>query len=369
MSLTKAASLLLIITAVFALLILGKSLLIPFVIAIFIWYVINALSHYIGEYKFVKKHLPTWANTVISALIILLLIGLVGGLIAENARAMVNELPKYEKNLGYLIERLGTTFNLDTSRFFELSGAEKVPDILGSLRGLFSEINVADLITNVLNALSGVAGNTFLVFIYVMFLFFEQAVFPTKVRALFSQEDQFKQFNDVMSHINEAIRAYFSVKLTVSLITGIASYILMALVGLDFAFFWAFLIFLLNFIPNIGSLIATIFPSVLALIQFETLTPFVIILVGVGSIQLLVGNLIEPRMMGSSLNISSLVVIIALTLWGSIWGIAGMILCVPITVMMMIVFAQFPNTRAIAILLSEKGELMGSLEEIHEAND
>jgi len=369
MSLTKVASLLLIITAIFALLILGKSLLIPFIIAIFIWYVINALSHYIGEFKFIKKNLPAWMNTVISGLVILLLLLLVGGLIAENARAMVNELPKYEKNVGYLIERLGTTFNLDTSRFFEFSGSEKVPDIFGSIRGLFSEINIADLITNVLNALSGIAGNTFLVLIYVMFLFFEQAVFPKKVRALFSQEDQYKQFHEILSHINEAIRAYFSVKLTVSLITGIASYALMALVGLDFAFFWAFLIFLLNFIPNIGSLIATVFPSMLALIQFETLTPFVIILVGVGAIQIIVGNLIEPRMMGSSLNISSLVVILALTLWGSIWGIAGMILCVPITVMLMIVFAQFPSTRPIAILLSEKGELMHSLEEIHEAND
>ncbi|NNE99967.1 MAG: AI-2E family transporter [Pyrinomonadaceae bacterium] len=369
MTLTKVASLLLIITAVFALLILGKSLLIPFIIAILIWYVINALSHYFGEFKIVKKYLPTWASTLISGLVILFLLTLVGGLIAENTRAMVNELPTYEKNVGYLIERLGTTFNFDTSRFFQFSGSEKVPDLFGSVRGMFSEINVADVISRVLNALSGIAGNTFLVLIYVVFLFFEQAVFPKKVRGLFSQQEQYDQFSEILSHINEAIRAYFSVKLTVSLITGIASYILMALVGLDFAFFWAFLIFLLNFIPNIGSLIATVFPSMLALIQFETLTPFVIILVGVGAIQIIVGNLIEPRMMGSSLNISSLVVILALTLWGSIWGIAGMILCVPITVMLMIVFAQFPATRPIAILLSEKGELMDSLEEIHEAND
>jgi predicted PurR-regulated permease PerM len=212
------------------------------------------------------------------------------------------------------------------------------------------------------------AGNTFLIIIYVVFLLFEQAVFPRKIRALFPEEDQFNQFHDVVGHINNAIRAYFKVKLTVSLLTAFASYVLMALVGLDFAIFWAFLIFLLNFIPNIGSLIATIFPALLSLVQFEdSLAPFLIILIGVGSIQLIVGNFLEPRMMGSSLNISSLVVILALTLWGAIWGIAGMILCVPITVILMLILAEFPSTRPIAILLSEKGELMHELEEIQEA--
>jgi predicted PurR-regulated permease PerM len=144
----------------------------------------------------------------------------------------------------------------------------------------------------------------------------------------------------------------------------------MYFVGLDFAIFWAFLIFLLNFIPNIGSLIATLFPSALALIQFEnTFAPFLVILIGVGAIQLLVGNLIEPRMMGSSLNISSLAVILSLSLWGTIWGITGMVLCVPITVIMMIIFAQFPTTRPVAILLSENGQLMTDLEVISAANE
>lgn len=365
MTITKVASLFIILAGTFAVLILGESLLVPFVIAVFVWYIINALSHWIGDFRFIKKF-PDWAKLTLSALIITLILLFVGGMIAENARGMVSALPKYEKNIGFLIERLGATFNFDTSQFFRFSGSERVPDVFGNVRNLLEQVNLGTAISSLLNTLSGLAGNTFLIVIYVLFLLFEQAIFPKKIRALFPEKEKHEQFQNVVSHINNAIRAYFSVKLTVSLITSFASYVVMAIVGLDFAVFWAFLIFILNFIPNIGSLIATLFPAALALVQFETLAPFLVILIGVGAIQIIVGNLIEPRMMGSSLNISSLVVILALSLWGVIWGIAGMILSVPITVILMIILAEFPNTRPIAILLSEKGELMYELKEIHQ---
>ena len=121
--------------------------------------------------------------------------------------------------------------------------------------------------------------------------------------------------------------------------------------------FWAFLIFLLNFIPTIGSLIATIFPAAYSLLQFGEFSPALLVLVIVGTIQLVVGNIVEPRVMGSSMNISPLVTILALTFWGMIWGITGMILSIPIMVVLVIIFSQFESTRPIAILLSEKGEI------------
>ena len=366
---TKVASTLLIIVAVFALLILGKSLLIPFVIAVLIWYMIVALSHWIGELKPIKKYLPSWAKMALSTLVIALVLLFVGGLIADNAQEMVNALPRYQDNIERLINRAEKSFKFDISKLLNTPDLENAPDMAGNLRSLLEQIDFTGLIGGLVNTLSAIAGNAFLIIIYVIFIFFEQAVFPRKVKALFPQKERYKQFEEVLESVNEAIRAYFSVKLTVSLITALASYLLMAFIGLDFAIFWAFLIFLLNFIPNIGSLIATIFPALIALIQYDTFTPFLIVLIGVGAIQLIVGNFIEPRMMGSSLNISSLVVILALSLWGAMWGVAGMILCVPITVIMMIIFAQFPGTRPVAILLSEKGELMDSLEEIHEANE
>ncbi len=365
----KVASALIIITAVFALLILGKSLIIPLVIAVLVWYIIVSLGHRIGEFKFVKKHLPSWANTAIAGIVIALVLTFVGGLIAENAQNMVQALPRYQANVESLISRSEKSLHFDLSGMLGVEDDQTAASLSRYLRSFAEKANFTGLISSLVNTLSGIVGNAFLIVIYVIFIFFEQAAFPKKINALFPQADKYQHFENVLHSVNEAIRAYLSVKLTVSLITAIASYILMAVIGLDFAIFWAFLIFLLNFIPNIGSLIATVFPAVIALIQYDTFSPFLVVLIGVGAIQVIVGNFLEPRMMGSSLNISSLVVILALTLWGALWGITGMILCVPITVIMMIIFAQFPTTRPIAILLSENGKLMDSLEKIHEAHE
>ena len=128
-------------------------------------------------------------------------------------------------------------------------------------------------------------------------------------------------------------------------------------VGLDLAGFWAFVIFLLAYIPTIGSLLGVIFPALMALLQFGGISEFLIIAVGLGAAQLVIGNVLEPRMMGRSLNLSSLVVIVSLAVWGSLWGVTGMFLSVPITVVLMIILAQFKQTRPIAILLSANGKV------------
>jgi len=132
------------------------------------------------------------------------------------------------------------------------------------------------------------------------------------------------------------------------------SYLVMWLFDLDFALFWAMLIFLLNFIPNIGSFIAVCFPLILSLVQYESYYPFFFLLIVLSSIQILMGNIIEPRFMGNRLNLSPLVIIMALGFWGTLWGIIGMLLCVPIMVIVNIILSKFPSTRPIAILLSEK---------------
>ena len=135
------------------------------------------------------------------------------------------------------------------------------------------------------------------------------------------------------------------------------SYIVLSIIGVDFAIFWAYLIFLLNFIPTIGSLIATIFPVLLAFAQFGTWIQPSLVLILVSSIQVLVGNILEPRLMGNSLNVSPLVVLVSLAFWGWLWGVVGMIISVPITIMLIIVCSQFDNLRWIAIVLSRKGDL------------
>ena len=329
-----------IITFAFAFLILGKNLLIPFIIALLVWYVIISLSHWIGRWSFAKKHFPNWLLLTISSLIISLIMVIAGELIATNAKSMATAIPRYEDRVQQLITDAQQSF-----------GVKEVPTV----SSLLEKLDFTEVISGLINALSGIASNAFLILIYVMFLFIEQTVFHKKILALFPRQEDLDNYQLVIGRINEAIISYLSVKSLVSILTAIFSLVIMVLVGVDFAVFWAFLIFLLNFIPNIGSIVATLFPALLALLQFDTLTPFLIILLGVGAIQVVVGNMVEPRLMGDSLNISPLVVILALSLWGALWGIVGMVLSVPITVVIMIVLAQFPNTRPIAILLSKEG--------------
>ena len=139
--------------------------------------------------------------------------------------------------------------------------------------------------------------------------------------------------------------------------TGILSYGFLLVVGVDFAGVWGLLIFLLNFIPTVGSIIATIFPALIALAQSDGYTLFFLVLIGIGAFQICIGNILEPRMMGSSFNLSPIVILLNLALWGNIWGIPGMFLCVPFLIIVTIVLSHFPQTRPVAIMLSADGRL------------
>ena len=340
MQLNKLASWSIIISFVFALLILGKNLIIPFIIALLVWYIIVSLSQWIGKFPMARKYFPNWLKLSISSLIIIGLMAFVGEMVANNATLMANTLPKYESRLNSIVSQILSQFGMD-----------QFPNV----SSIFEQINVSNIISEILSTFSGFASNALIIVIYLMFIFTEQAVFTKKMKALFTTPASYAKYEDVVGHINEAIIKYLSVKSVVSILTAALSYLIMVLVGVDFAIFWAFLIFLLNFIPNIGSIVATLFPALLTLVQFDHLTPFFIIIFGVGAVQMIVGNVIEPRMMGDSLNISPLVVIIALSLWGALWGLTGMVLSVPITVIIIIILAQFKETRPMAILLSLNG--------------
>ena len=177
------------------------------------------------------------------------------------------------------------------------------------------------------------------------------------MRALFPDPQRRREIDRILTRIGSDTRAYISLKTLVSIMTADFSYVVMRIVGLDYAEFWAILIFVFNFIPNLGSLIATLLPSLLALVQFDHLRPFFIVAGGVTAIQLFVANVIEPRIMAGSLNMSPLVIILSLVLWGTLWGVPGMFLCVPLMAILMIVFSHFKQTRPLAILMSEDGQV------------
>ena len=160
----------------------------------------------------------------------------------------------------------------------------------------------------------------------------------------------------MVHRIRVSMERYLWVQTVISVIITLLTYITLTLVGVQNALFWSFVIFFLNYIPTIGSIVATILVAAAALVQFDSIGPIIAASVGVGAWQFLVGNFIQPRMTGESLNLSAVVVLLALAIWGTIWGIAGAFLAAPLTVMLMIVLAQFESTRWIAILLSADGK-------------
>ena len=192
--------------------------------------------------------------------------------------------------------------------------------------------------------------------LYALLIISEETTFTAKLSKLFSNPTNYTKTSNILEKINTSISDYIRLKTLVSLLTGVVGYLFLIIMKVDAPFFWALLIFLLNYIPTIGSLIATLFPAVFSLMQFGEFTPFLIILVGLGVLEWLIGNIVEPRVMGKTLNISPLVAIISLVVWGEIWGITGMLLSVPITVVMVIALSQFDSTKKIAIVLSENGD-------------
>ncbi|MBT5185427.1 MAG: AI-2E family transporter [Kordiimonadaceae bacterium] len=331
-----------IITLTFYILVVGRDLIVPFLVSVVIWYLINTLADYYKKIKINAYSLPKSVCFIAALLTMVTALYLLVDMIGNNISNVKAAAPIYQENLLKLSDRVYT-----------LLGIENQPN----LTQLISQIDLRPFISNIAGTLAGIAGNAGLILIYVLFLFLEQTSFNTKLQALLNGSKHSGTVEEIIETISKKIETYVAIKTFVSMLTGGACYIVLILNDVDYASFWAFIIFLLNYIPTVGSMLAVLFPALLSLVQFPTFTPFVIIITSLGCIQVLIGNILEPRLLGNSLNLSPLVVMLSLALWGSIWGIAGMFLSVPFTVILMIIFSEFPKTRSIAIILSQNGKI------------
>jgi AI-2 transport protein TqsA len=331
--------------AVGYLLLVAQALLIPLVLAVFLWYLLNTVATSFGSVRLGAWRAPRWLQFMLAGLTLLLGVNLVIGIIASSVGELIAAAPAYQENLRRLVDTLQRRFD-----FIDVPAASQV----------LTDLNLGALIRGIAASFGNLVGNIGLIGLYLLFLFLEQRYFSAKLAAVLHTQERQRSVERLLAQIDRDVRNYIGIKTLVSAGTSLASWLVMHWVGLDFAAFWALLIFVLNFIPNIGSIIATSLPSLLALIQFDTITPFLIILLGIGSIQMLVGNVLEPQLMGKSLNVSPLAIILSLVIWGFMWGIPGMFLAVPITVVAMIIFSHFESTRWIALLMSQDGRLRRS---------
>lgn len=331
------------------LLIVGRGLLIPFVIALFIWNLLNTINWAMQKLPVIGDRLPNWISKILALMVVIGLVAVLIDIITNNVNDVIAASSRYQENLMHIFNNIDQHYRIKA---------------LASLDGFLKNMSVQGVLVNIYGVFTTITSSAVLIALYVVFLFVEQHFFKQKINALFPQPGHRKVVDSILSHIVKDTQTYLGLKTLLSLITSTASWIIMRWVGLDFAEFWALLIFFLNYIPNIGAIVATAFPALLALIQFESWLPFTIITSGLVIVQFVVGNVLEPRFLSKSLNLSPLVILFALALWGAVWGVLGMFLSVPITVMMLIVFAHFESTRPIAILLSQDGYVKKAYEKI-----
>ena len=323
-------------------LIYGKSLLIPFIFALLLWFLSRKLRLTFNRIKFVNNFFPSWMKNTVSSLVILFLLVVISKILTSNINTLASASQNYDTNIGSIIESLSLYLSVD---------------LVETLKIQLGNINFGNILSLIFNSLTELFGNLFMIIIYVLFIFLEEVNFHKKLLLAFSTKNKQDKISTVIDEIEASVTDYLGLKTLVSLSTGFLSYLVLLFIGIDAPIFWAFLITLLNYIPTIGSLIATVFPATYCLLQFGELYPFILVLILVGLIQIIIGNILEPRLMGNSLNISSLATLITLSIWGSIWGITGMFLSVPISVILIIILSQFPSTRPVAIMLSDKGEI------------
>jgi predicted PurR-regulated permease PerM len=327
---------------ILALLIIGESSLIPLIYGIVLCFIIYLIKGLLEKIPLVKDKMPGWLLNLLAFAIVFVAISFVSTAIIENISQLSTQSATYQSNFEKVMSEMSAKFGVDLNN---------------RLSTYVQEIDYAGLLRGIADGLSSTVGNIVMILLYAMFIISEEGSLKKKIRIMSKNAAEHNRTLAIAAKISEATESYIRLKTYLSLLTGIIGYVFLWIMGVDGAVFWAFLLFALNYIPTIGSLAATLFPAVFSLLQFGEIGPFLIILVGLGLIEWVIGNVLEPRIMGKSLNLSPLVTILALVFWGQIWGITGMLLSTPISVIMLIVFSQFEHTKQVAILLSKDGDV------------
>jgi predicted PurR-regulated permease PerM len=294
----------------------------------------------------VLGRLPDWARRGLILILFTIVVVLLFILVINNLVQVVAILPQYESNLEQLI-----------SRNASLLGIENEPTWENLRSATLDQIDMRSWVAPALLSLRGFGVTLFLVVLYSSFFIAERGVMARKVMIAMGDEQTGQRAIALLSRINERIGQYLFVKTVINIILGALSFVVMLALGIEFALFWAVLIAFLNYIPYIGSMIGVIFPVLLSLAQFGTLSMAGAVMVSLTVVQVFVAFVLEPRMMGRAFNLSPFVVLLALAFWSTLWGLPGALLAVPLTVSLVLVFAELKTTRPIAVLLSANGKL------------
>jgi predicted PurR-regulated permease PerM len=324
----------------------GKAIFVPAVLGAVIVYVIVGLAQALGRLPGLGPVLPSRLRYLFS----IALIGVIGVLfvyllMANKERALALA-PQYQQSLLATIQRVAVYFGFETE-----------PTWATLRQDLLARINLQRLVGSLLASVGSIVVTLVVVCLYATFLLLERRSFETKLAKLSDDPARVARISQVVQAINQRIGSYLALKTLLSLLLGALSYVVMRLFGLEFAALWAVLIFLLNFVPYVGSVLGVAFPALMSIVQFEDPGTVLTMLTLLAALQFGIGNFLDPYAMGNSLNLSPFAILLSLAVWSELWGVPGAFLAVPITAILTIVFSEFPGTRPIAVLLSSNGRL------------
>ena len=309
----------------------AQDVLIPFLLAIFIATICNPLVLFLQ-----KKRIPQ-AFSIFFVFLLMIAFGFgITSLLGTSLNEFSNNFHQYQILLKSYAE--------DIISFLENRGLSISGQILLEQ---FDPGAVMSLTSGILSRLGSIITNTFLIIFMVVFMLVEANIFKDKIMKLFKGTDErLEQF----ASFTYTVKRYMLIKTALSLATGISATVWLILLDVNYPFLWGFLTFLLNYIPTIGSNIAAIPPVLMALIQYDLFFMFLVAL-GYLVINNVIGSFLEPRIMGHGMGISPLIVFVSLIFWGWVFGPIGMILCVPMTTIIKIAFANTEKTQWISTLL------------------
>ncbi len=325
---------------------IGREIFVPIVLGILVVYVIVGVARLLRRIPWLGRVLPVPIHYTLSVLIIALTLVLVAYLVIASRERVLALAPTYQESLLAAIQKFAAFFHIESE-----------PTWTTLRRDVLNRINLQSFIGSMVASVSSIAVSVIVVLLYASFLLIEQRSFAAKVANLSSNPQTVARIRQITADINTRIGSYLALKTCIGILLGAVSWVVMVFLGLEFTAFWAVLIALLNYVPYIGSFLGVLFPVAMSIVQFGSTSEVLAVLVSLSVVQFLIGNILDPYVMGSSLNLSPFAILVSLAIWSSMWGVTGAFLAVPITAIMVIVFSEFQGTRPIAVLLSRNGRL------------
>jgi len=319
----------------------GRALFIPFIVAIFLTILLNPLLTLLDRW-----HIPRMFGILITLTITVIFIMFISEIFLSSIRAFMEGYRNYGSRFDALLKNFVLQLGISPE---VLTGEKKIMDDPRAAE-LFSSFSLSGFIGSMVTALNNLFSKLILMILFLIFFLLGRNQLTIKSESIFSP-DTHRKLVGIVENISSQTQKYLLVKTLVSLITGGLVIVILLLFGVEFPLVWGLLTFLFNFIPNIGSLFATILPLLFAAIQFDSWTLIIWLGICLVGVQFIIGNIVEPKLMGDSVNLSPVVILFSLIFWSFILGYAGMFLAIPLTVIVKIIFESIDELRPLGLMM------------------